>query len=175
MVSAMDGRQQRITSLIAPRARKGLVEFLLQRLGPGEEPLAAVTGLIGTSFGIAVIVCATTQKLIIGGSGLGSTERHEFPYDRISSISLAGSLGTYKLQINAGGARTTVLVYNIRNRARAELVVATVLAQINHQPEVPAERDQPLALIAELAGLRDAGAITVSEFEEKKTELLRRV
>ena len=73
-------------------------------------------------------------------------------------------------QVNPSGSVVTIDIQNMSDEAK-QLPIAHKIKFLIGSSTAPEIVDQ----IKQLAGLRDAGAITVQEFEAKKAELLKRI
>jgi hypothetical protein len=167
---------------------------LRKNLAPNETVLAYARGLQG-----ALLVATDRRALIIKtGYALGTwfgRQTTSFGYGQITSVEMRSGVGRGFVEISAGGMQNRPRGYF--GRLRGENIVAFnkwseaglrdvvnvirqhlyappphVAAPVGYAPHQPQNiPDQ----IAALAKLRDAGVLTVAEFEAKKTDLLNRM
>lgn len=173
----------------------GIAWFLLHRLAGNEMEQPQ-----NVQIGIAVVVLAIwvwasvapflrwrfthfvlTSDRLITRSGVIARHSREIPLERVNDITFSQSamermLGAGDLMIESAGERGQTRIGNIRKPEQVQLMIYKEIESNNNRmvrPENPS--DSIPAQIESLARLRDQGAISETEFENKKQDLLKRL
>jgi hypothetical protein len=139
-------------------------------------------GNLNGSLGLLVF---TDRRLLFLFHGLIKQQHEDFPLDLISSVSMKSGLASATITVYAGGAKHEIssvykddaraITDEIRNRVATRGASAASLATPPSPVTPPEPRPDVLQQLKQLGELRDAGVITDQEFEEKKSELLKRL
>ena len=119
------------------------------------------------------VLIATNKRLIFFAKRTIGQEMEVYPYDCITPPTTTEGLMNQSVSFLASG--TPVKISRI-SEGNVRALVKRVRIQMEAASKPRAlEPNDPISRIAELARLRDDGAITKEEFEAKKTELLSRI
>ena len=147
----------------------------LRRILSPEEQVVALAQ--GTYESLQSLVVLTDQRLVFLEKGIVRETVKEFQLSAVSSLSLQKGWGGESLHFTASGANGKVTQLQPGQGER----FATAYRQLRNAPtaktEAPAAAAEPdvLGQLEQLGKLRDAGVLTDSEFESKKSELLGRL
>jgi len=157
--------------------------YLKKNLSQGEQYIDSATGVPGDH------LIATDRRAIILKRGTlpGSVKAFSYPYTQITAVDIREAVTGSWIQI--GTAATPIRKTNFLGRLNAENLVqyswvtgtgikrvAGIIQQRIGQPmNVAAPAASIPDQIAQLAHLRDTGAITEAEYQQKKQELLNRM
>ncbi|MGY1833169.1 SHOCT domain-containing protein [Geodermatophilus sp. SYSU D01180] len=170
------------------------IRALAGHVWPGERVEALVGAMLGSGQGLLVL---TDRRLLFVRDGWAGSAVEEYPLLQVASILWDPAVLTGKLTLHARGQK--VVFASVQkadggpfvDRARAAVSAllmppapAVPVDPLVKQPAAPAP--QPSAAgdggfpaiveqLRQLAELRDAGVITIADFEAKKAELLARI
>lgn len=124
------------------------------------------------------VVALTDRRLIFYRKGLMAEKFEPWPIERITSVESRKGLLLHDVKVHTSGDEL-----EFRGPANAPglpvaLLVEKLQSAMNQadKPQAPEPpTSDPLAQIARLQALHEAGAITAEEFAAKKTELLARL
>jgi uncharacterized membrane protein YdbT with pleckstrin-like domain len=126
----------------------------------------------------------TTDRLITR-HGIIAKNSKEIPLERINDVAFSQSIaerlvGAGDLLVESAGERGQTRIENIRKPDQVQLMIYKEIEKNSNNMLIPraaatSDTSNPLAQLEALARLRDQGAITSTEFETKKQELLRRL
>ncbi|KZE89103.1 PH domain-containing protein [Microbacterium sp. TNHR37B] len=163
-----------------------LVRLATEHLDADEQIQLTMAGtyevkMLGNDTVRAGVLIATDRRVVFYAKKLGGYELESFAYDRISSFEAGKSMMGGHITFFASGNRVHVKWIQPPTAAQAFAEVVRgkmhgVAAPVAAEPSTPVAPSDPIITqIQQLAGLRDAGAITDTEFETKKAELLARL
>ncbi|MGY1777129.1 SHOCT domain-containing protein [Geodermatophilus sp. SYSU D00804] len=174
--------------------RKKEIRGLAAHLWPGERVEALAPAVLGTSQGLLAL---TDRRVLFVRDGWGGSSIDEYPLLRLGSILWDAGVLTGKLTVQDGGRKVTYtsvpkadggpFVDQVRAAVSALLVPPAQAAPADpFVKQAPAPAPQPgpagdggfpavVEQLRQLAELRDAGVITIADFEAKKAELLARI
>lgn len=153
------------------REIKHLAEYL--RAGERVDEMAA--GFYGKGHGLLVL---TDLRVLFVLHGILTQQTEDFPIDKISSIQWSAGPITGVVTIFTSGNKAEIR--NVEKNA-GRTIVDKVRTRTSHRDTAPAPATAPPASpdvvdqIRRLGELRDAGVVTVAEFDAKKAELLGRL
>ena len=135
----------------------------------------------------------TTDRLITR-SGVIAKHSKEIPLERINDVTFNQSvlermIGAGDLMIESAGERGQTRIRNVRKPEQVQLMIYKEVEENNNRmmrggarlrplsprSRLPAPSESVTDQIEALKRLKDAGAITDMEFENKKSELLKRL
>lgn len=155
------------------------IKNLPSHLHPGETVRLLAQGTYQTNQGI---VALTDQRLLFLFHGVMAQSQEDFPLRLITSVQTKSGFATGELHVTVSGMRSTIsqvlktdlapLADAIRQGMAAAQSPSPAVAPT--VPTAPPTAD-PFEALAKLGQLRDAGVITVEEFEAKKAEILARM
>ena len=171
-----------------------LERALQQALAPGEQVLIKLRGAFKEA-----LVCTTTRVIILkGGLMTGQivgTDMFQCPYTNVAGAQVNFHLMTGYFELSAGGMQNTPKSFwnrdknvnaakaancvSISGREQADkfrAACAFVMERANgRQRQTTYGNDSGIAVLQQLAKLRDAGVISEAEFRAKKSEILARI
>lgn len=144
---------------------------LPKALHDGEDVVNLARGKYDGKQGLVVV---SDRRIIFLSEGIGRHKLEDFPYDKISSVQSEKGIVNGGLKIFASG--NTAVIDDVYPKERAVEIgdYVRMRLQKGHDP-TPAAADDPMEQIRKLGELRDAGVLTLEEFEAKKTDLLARL
>ncbi|MBF6621253.1 MAG: PH domain-containing protein [Patulibacter sp.] len=161
------------------------IRRLPELMDPGEALITACSGIYEGHNGLLAL---TDRRILFVDEGVVRSRLEEFHYSRISSAQRHSKLMSASVTFITSGNKATIK--DIPSKDRADEIVSYVSRRITGDTERPtapqgapsasAEETtesggDPLATIKQLTQLRDAGALSDTEFEAKKAELLGRI
>lgn len=155
---------------------KSLSEEIKKYIEKNEKILQIVFGrYTGKTFGKEVIregiFVATNNRVIFYGKKFGGYDMEVFPYSTISSIEISkGFFTAYTITIYASGNK---VMMKYITHGDAEKFVVEVREKIGKKDSAP--NDDVYIQLEKLALLKQKKIITANEYEQKKTELLKRI
>jgi hypothetical protein len=141
-------------------------------LRDGERVVELAGGRFGKGMGLLAL---TSQRLVFVFSGPITRQSHDFPLTQLTSVNWQSGLMFGQIVITVAGAAN--VIDKVERRDGRRLVDAARSAE-HTQPSVTVVQPGPsdaAAALRTLASLRDSGAITETEFYDKKKELLARI
>lgn len=150
------------------------IRLLHQHVGASETVSYIAQGTYREHQGITVL---TDRRLLFVFHGWVNQVIEDFPLDRITAVSSKTGLGTGTLIVHTGGARaeiTSIVTRDLKHfvdALRQRLAGAPESAGI----KLESSRADLIEQIRELGELRDQGILTDTEFDAKKSNLLRRI
>jgi len=162
-----------------------LVEQAKVHLEPDELIRGAIQGtyetkILGTETVRAGILIATDRRVVFYAKKLTGYDLESFPYGNISSFEQGKNMMGHNITFFASGNRVHVK-WITANKDLEEFTVAIKAAMnathVQAPPAAPAVAAPPdvMTQLKQLGELRDAGILTLQEFESKKAELLTRL
>lgn len=153
------------------------IKRLERHLHGGETVEQMTTGAYGKGHGLVVL---TDRRLLFMHEGVMSKSSEDFPIEKVSSVSWSSGMVFGTIIIFASGNKSEIgsvqkddgkeIVDKIRHR----LSSPSPAAHAAPAQEAVAVAD-PIEQLKKLGELRDAGVVTEEEFEQKKSDLLRRM
>lgn len=122
------------------------------------------------------LVVVTDRRVLFLSEGIGRHKLEDFPYDKVTSVQSEKGMVQGGLKIFASG--NTAVIEDVYPKERAPEIGDYVRSRLHKAPEpiAPvAPTNDPMEQIRKLGELRDAGVLTLEEFEQKKRELLERI
>ena len=156
---------------------------LSEHLDPDESVLASCWGCyetksLGTDTLKNGILVVTEKRVILYGKRFSGFNLETFPYDKISAIELSKGFLGKKISVKMSGNETT-LKYIKTGDGDPDAVVskAKELMECNSSNSILKSSGESdiIEQIRKLAELKDAGILSESEFDAKKSELLSRI
>jgi Bacterial PH domain/Domain of unknown function (DUF4429)/Short C-terminal domain len=151
----------------------------------GETVNFMAQGTFGDNQGIVVL---TNERLLFYYDGWVTQRLEDFPLGRITAVTTKNGFGSGDLIVRTGGASEIIKsIVNSDLRALADRLRAEIGTPRNISKVAPTAPGKPasnnhqepasdaLANLRQLGELRDAGVISIEEFEGKKAELLKRI
>lgn len=123
------------------------------------------------------LIALTNRRLIVMIDGLVSKASEDFPLDKVTTVEMRSAMLSSVI-IHAAGAAAIIERVEKKDCARLVDAARKLLALSSSQPSVTVVQPGPsdaAAALRTLASLRDSGAITETEFYDKKKELLARI
>jgi hypothetical protein len=149
------------------------VRHLRHLIRAGESVVSLAQGTYEKKQGI---VALTNQRLFFFEKSIGSESLEEFALTSISSIEIGKKLSGERLIIHASGNRAEI---NQVMHGQADEIARQFRAMKDRpsaaSPVATSAEPDVLDQIRKLGELRDAGVLTVEEFETKKAALLDRL
>jgi len=154
-----------------------------EHLDLGESILASCWGCyetksLGTDTLKNGILVATQKRIILYGKRFSGFNLETFPYDKISAIELSKGFLGKKISVKMSGNEAT-LKYIKKGDGDPDAVVSTAkeLMECNssNSTQKSSSESDIIEQIRKLAELKDAGILSESEFDAKKSELLSRI
>jgi hypothetical protein len=157
------------------------IKRLESRLFPGETVVRMSAGRLGSATGVVVL---TDRRLIFTADSLGDSQFEDMPFTAITAVQTSSTwmsgLGTLAVQVAGTSREITQLrkaeVDTLADMLRARIGAQAQAAVLQQQPQ--GQQTPPpdvMQQLAQLGQLRDAGVLTLDEFEAKKAELLSRL
>lgn len=161
-----------------------LTEQAKAHMEPGEAILGAVQGtyetkIMGSDSVRTGSLIATDRRLVFYAKKLGGYELESFPYGNISSFEQGKNMMGHNVTFFASGNK--VHMKWIKTDKELALLTETVKAAMNSvrapaAPSAPgASQPDVMDQLKKLGELRDAGVLTLEEFDAKKADLLARM
>ncbi len=124
-----------------------------------------------------------TSDRLITRSGIVAKHSREIPLERINDVAFNQSvldriLGAGDLLVESAGERGQTRIENVRKPEQVQLMIYKETEDNNNRMMKPGTQRADASIpeqIAALARLNDQGVLSDAEFEEKKTELLKRI
>ncbi len=131
------------------------------------------------------LLVLTDRRLLFFNRKIGRVHTSDFPLDKVSSVDWKQGMINGTITIFAMGEKSKIEdVYNVDGRHLVEETRERLHAGSSPYPapsreparqDSPAQAADPMAAIAQLGQLHDAGVLSDEEFNEKKAELLKRI
>ncbi len=150
------------------------IKRLTEHLWEGETVERMTTGAYGNGTGLIVL---TDRRLLFVQDGVMSKKSEDFPIDKVSSVQWSSGLMLGAIIIFASGNKTEIKNVNKDDGKEIVDVVRARLSTSAAEPSAAAGASQPdiIGQIRQLGELKEAGVLSVEEFETKKAELLKRL
>lgn len=167
----------------------GKADKLLEQAAPhveaGEVIRAAVMGayetkIMGSDTVRNGVLIATNRRVVFYAKKLGGFDLESFPFGNISSFEHGKSMMGHNITFYASGNAVEVKWLQPATEFAAFLDVVKEAMNAKHlvagsAPAATAPSSDVFELLKQLGGLRDAGVISIDDFEAKKAELLARI
>jgi hypothetical protein len=159
------------------------VRRLVRYLWEGEQVAQIAAGAYGQGIGVIVL---TDRRVIFLKDGWTHKTTMDFPLEKVASVQWGTGVVLGTLAVFATGSRAEIHGMNTADGKRMAAAIRSVLSTPRQAAAEPARPDEPAAdtaapepdvyvQLGRLGELRDAGVLTVEEFEAKKAELLARI
>lgn len=170
---------QELAETTLDRLQRYTVKAELKRADEVIQPNEAVQMVaIGSHKGAGnSLVVVTDQRIVLMNETGGFTKKlqvHDITYHKISHVSSEiGRLGTLKLNASGGDIEIEKMLPGPRAGEIASYIRDRIGGSASASPA--ATGPDPVAQLAQLKSLLDAGVLTQEEFDTKKAELLTRI
>jgi len=145
-------------------------------LGEGEKVVNLARGEYDGKEGLVAI---TDRRIIFLEEGVLRHRLEDFPYDKVTSVQTETGIRSGKLTIFASGNKAVISDVHPKQRSPeiGEFVRTCISAGAPKPSDGPpgAAAETVTDQLKKLGELRDAGVLTLQEFEAKKAELLARI
>ena len=133
--------------------------------------------VVGRYAGKNGIITLTDRRALFIAEGRLGKATEDIPLDRITSVSWKSGMLLGSIEVHASGAKVEIENVNKSDdKAMVEDLRAAAHTAHNKPTEAtPAPATDHAAALVKLAQLRDAGILTVDEFEAKKADILGRI
>lgn len=133
----------------------------------------------GSGMELPTVISAATDERVVVGTYMsqGKEGQHSFFYEKISGVGLKAGIIKKKISIQTSAETYTIGVNNLDKEEAGEMAdfIREKSNKIKKESNNEDSSRSPIEKIGKLNDLKDAGAISEEEFEEKKSDLMDQI